>query len=332
MKVQLYIDTAQTKLSVKDRLFFIQSPHRNQQISPLRIDSIAITSDVQINSAAIKLAALNNIPIFFYQREGKLIAQLRSPVFLKHADLRYKQLIFMKSVYGNKWITQQIIQKIKLQSLTIKRWAKILPSTASILEENILKLEDYISVIKLLDAKQINLDKTIMGLEGNTARIYYKSINLIIPEAYRFEKRSRQPGADYFNVVLNYLYGLTYGKVTKALHAAGLDTYVGALHKTAHKETLVFDFIESFRPIVDRLLIDTCNEHLWQPQHFNTIEGGYLINKEGKKLLFTSYSDFIKKRINWKQKVTTIENHMFHEARRLKIEIENTKIHVSDIL
>lgn len=193
MRVQLYIDTAQTKLSVKDRLFFIQSPNRNQQISPLRIDSIAITSNVQINSSAIKLAALHSIPIFFYQRQGKLIAQLRSPVFLKHADLRYKQLLFMKSVYGNKWVTQQIIQKIKLQCITLKRWAKTLPSTASILQENVLRLEDYISVIKLLDVKKINLYKTIMGLEGNSARIYYKSINLILPEAYRFEKEADSP-------------------------------------------------------------------------------------------------------------------------------------------
>jgi len=332
MKVQLYIDTAKTKLSVKNRLFYIQNQEKQQHISPMRIDSIAITSAVQINVPAIKLAVEHEIPIFIYNSEGKPIAQLRSPDFLKHSNLRYKQLLFMNTLFGREWARESIKLKTDSQCITLYRWAEDIAGIAGLLQEKIDDIRLLEQKIKSVDLIRDGWGETLMGLEGNIARIYFECINLIIPQQYYFEKRSRRPGKDYFNVALNYIYGLTYSRVTRALQAAGLDTFMGVLHKTTYKETLVYDFIELFRPVMDRLLIQMCCENLWQSVHFTPIEGGYLLNRTGKKLIFSHYSEFLHQRINWRDKVTTIENHIFHEARRLRNSIEKTEMHVSDIL
>ena len=333
MKIQIYIDTAKTKLSVKDRLFLIQSPSRQNQISPMRIDSIAITSAVQINTAAIKLAAEHDIPIFIYDGNGKLTSMLRNCGFQKHSNLRKQQLLFMNSIYGNRWAVEQMLQKTSSQKVTLKRYATTLsPTDYDIMQQNIESMTKFAEKIENINLQLPQFSESIMGIEGNIARLYFKSINLIIPQQYRFEERSRRPGKDYFNTALNYVYGITYGNVSRALHAAGLDTYVGALHKTAYQETLVFDFIESFRPIMDRLIIQMCKDELWLPEMFTPVQGGFLLNRNGKKLLFTHYGKHLHQRIKWKQQVTTIENHMFHEARRLKKLIENSQINVSDIL
>lgn len=332
MKIQLYIDTAQTRLSVKDNLFFIQSPAKQIQVSPMRIDSIAITSAVQLNTAAIKLAARHDIPIYIYDRCGKLAALLRSPDFQKHGLLRRKQLLFMSSLQGNKWAASQIIQKSKEQCITLNRWVEKMPSLSETLHAHIETIKQFAEKTSSTDTTSATFAETVMGYEGNMAKVYFQAVNHIIPEQYRFEGRSRQPGKDYFNTALNYIYGLTYGHVTRALHAAGLDTFVGALHKTLYKETLVFDFIETFRPIMDRLLIQMCRDNLWTHTHFTPITGGFLLNRNGKKLLFAHYGNYLHERIKWKGHVTTIENHLFHEARRLKQLIEKTEVNVSDFL
>ncbi len=331
MRIQLYIDTANTQISVKDGLFFLKKQKIQRQISPARIDSIAITSNVQLNTAVIKLASKNDIPIFIQDHLGKTIAQLRSPYFLKHSFLRLKQLQFMHQEEGKEWAKQQIVLKTKEQLTSIQRWAKKFPRCQELLQQEILKIQVYIPKIKACETTDKKINDTLMGYEGSIAKHYFKAINTVLPNTYRFEKRSRRPGKDYYNVALNYLYGMTYNEVTKALQSAGLDTFCGTLHKTQYGETLVYDFIEPFRPIIDRLLVGLCLEEIFGDKHFTAIAGGYKLNRAGKKIVLPRYADYMNQRILWENKVTSIRNHMFLHSRRLK-HLINTTEYVFDFL
>lgn len=331
MKIQLYIDTANTKLSVKDRLFLIQNKKIKRQISPQRIDSIAIISNVQLNTSVIKLAAVNDIPIFIYDALGETVAQLRSPYFLKHSKLRFKQLQFMHQDEGKNWAKEQLLLKTKEQCTSINRWQKQYYSHKTDLQKLHTIITSYRSKIKNADNTAVTINETLMGYEGSIAKHYFKAVNLVLPKQYQFKKRSRRPGKDFYNVALNYLYGMTYNEVTKALQSAGLDTFCGTLHKTQFGETLVYDFIEPFRPIIDRLLIEICQNELLTEQHFTAIPKGYKLNKKGKKIILPAYADYMHQRINWQNKVTSIRNHFFLHARRLKQTINNTN-YVFDFL
>lgn len=324
MKIQLYIDTANTKLSVKDRLFLIQNKKIKRQISPQRIDSIAITTNVQLNTSVIKLAAVNDISIFIYDTLGETVAQLRSPYFLKHSKLRFKQLQFMHQDEGKNWAKEQLLLKTQEQCTSIKRWIKTYTSKQIELQKIYSEIKKHTSKIKQADNQSKNITATLMGYEGSIAKQYFKAVNFILPEQYQFKKRSRRPGKDHYNVALNYLYGMTYNEITKAVQSAGLDPFCGTLHKTQFGETLVYDFIEPFRPIIDRLLIDLCLNHILANQHFTALPNGYKLNREGKKIILPAYAEYMNQRIKWQNNVTSIRNHMFLHARRLKQTIKNT--------
>ncbi|AMC10201.1 hypothetical protein Lupro_02560 [Lutibacter profundi] len=330
--MQVFIDTKQTSIEVRNNSFFIKNKTTNRIISPKRIESIAITSNATINASAIKLAAIHEIPIYYYNYTGGLIAQLISPSFLKHATLRKQQVLFMKSKQSILWVIAQLNLKTDLQLQTLKRATKennFLKENLNPILQSIIENKDKLQSVTL---ESPIIKNTIMGIEGSIARIYYKGINYVLPQKYQFTKRSRQPGADYYNTTINYLYGMTYSHITKAIQAAGLDSFMGALHTTPYKESLVFDSIEPFRPIIDRLLLQICKEELLEDKHFKKIANGYWLSREGKKLIIPLYTDYLQSRIKIENKVSSITNHIYLNSRKLKIQIQNQENHVLNTL
>lgn len=330
--MQVFIDTKQTSIEVRNNSFFIKNKITNRIISPKRIESIAILSNVNINASAIKLAATNEIPIYYYNYTGGLIAQFVSPTFLKHATLRQQQIGFMKSEQGVLWAIKQLDLKTKLQLQSLQRAT----------QKNKLLKELLIPIITSIKAKQIQLYKidlssskiknSLMGIEGSIARLYYKAINHILPTKYRFKKRTRRPGKDYYNTTINYLYGISYSQVTKAIYAAGLDSFVGALHTTPFKESLVFDSIEIFRPIIDRLLLQICKDELLEDKHFKKVKDGFWLSKEGKRLIIPLYTNYLESRIKVENKVSSIKYHIYLNSRKLRILIKNYPQNVSNTI
>lgn len=324
--MQLYIDTKNTEIEVKNQCFLIKNVKQQKIISPNRIESIGILSNIKINSSAIKLAAKNEIPIYFYDYTGKIVSELSNPNYLKHSLLRKKQLYFCNQNEGEHWIIEQLILKTDLQIQTLKRAAK---ETTSLSKELKIIIES-IEMKKTSLAGFIEEDKfkrnTIMGVEGGIAREYFKAINLILPEEFKFSKRTRRPAKDEFNAALNYLYGMTYGQITKAIKASGLDIYVGVLHLTKYKESLVYDCIEPFRPIIDRLLIKLCKQTSLRQNHFTAKNEGVWLSKEGKKIILPAYADLLNQRIKIDNRVLSIRNHIYWQSRNLKQKISNYDI------
>ena len=93
----------------------------------------------------------------------------------------------------------------------------------------------------------------MLGLEGMPGGPTSRCLGRLVPEAYRFEGRSRQPAQDGFNAMLNYGYGVLYSLVDSACICAGLDPFLGFLHTDNYnKPSLVFDLIEPFRILAER--------------------------------------------------------------------------------
>jgi len=230
----------------------------------------------------------------------------------------------MKSDQGVLWAISILQLKTKLQIETLKRY-KPEKTNIEVYAIYIDSLKEKINTFSNLDLNSNKINNSIMGVEGALASTYFKALNLIIPIPYRFEKRTRRPGLDYFNTTLNYVYGLTYSHIGKAIHASGLDAFCGALHTTPFKESLVFDAIEIFRPIIDRFVIGLCKENSLNEKHFVTKEIGFWLSKDGKKLIIPLYNDYLYTRIKIDNKVTSIKNHMYKQLQRLKTLILNSQ-------
>ena len=96
----------------------------------------------------------------------------------------------------------------------------------------------------------------VRDAEARAARVYWQAVARLLPPEYGFAGRDHA-SPDPFNLALNYGYGILYARCERALVLAGLDPYGGFMHAPkSGKTTLVFDFIEQFRPVaVDKPLI-----------------------------------------------------------------------------
>ncbi len=324
--MQLIIDTANTQLSVKNKCFFIQNDQTERLINTARVSSIAITTNCTLNAAVIKMAAEQQIPIYFFDVIGNVKARMCSPYFYNLASLRKKQAYFQDHPKATNWIISQMTQRISLEIQTLKHHADHFLATKDRLIPSIEKVKKTIKELKQYQDKNITECRNeIMGIEGFSSRTYFEALQIILPERYQFKTRTRQPALDYFNATLNYLYGMTYTIVESAVFAKGLDPFIGFLHTEDYLRTaLVFDLIEPFRPVIDRLLIELCKQESLQPKHFIEKNPGYWLSKEGKKLIIPAFNEHLFQRFKIDEKMRTLKDHIYHTANDLGNLIDQT--------
>ncbi len=92
---------------------------------------------------------------------------------------------------------------------------------------------------------------------------------------------------------MNYAYGILYGKVEKALIIAGLDPYVGFMHRDDYNQkSLVFDYIEPYRIYGERVVYALFANKKVTSEHTDAITNGFSLNKAGKMLLIEAFQQY----------------------------------------
>ena len=129
---------------------------------------------------------------------------------------------------------------------------------------------------------------SVMGLEGNAAKLYFR---------HQFDLpvwNGRMPRAktDFVNSTLDIGYTILFNTVDSFLRMYGFDTYKGVLHTCFYmRKSLVCDLVEPFRPIIDRQIRKSINLGQCRTDHFNVVDGRYLLSIEHQK----DYAAFLTK-------------------------------------
>ena len=143
-------------------------------------------------------------------------------------------------------------------------------------------------------------------------------ISKLMPEKYQFKGRSRRPAKDPFNAVLNYCYGMLYGKVEKACIIAGLDPFIGFLHTDNYnKKSLVFDLIEPFRIFAEMTAVYLFTGKKIKDEFFDVKEHSVFLNKKGKPLVVEAMDKHLDQSIRYRRKNVKRGYVIHHEAHRL---------------
>ena len=324
--MQLIIDTANTRISVRNKSFLVQNQKVKRIISPGRISSIAILSHCDINAAAVKLAARHQIPIYFYNPFGTLQARMCSPHMVNLAELRRKQLYFYDHPKATEWVLEMLFRKTRMQIRLLEQLTVRRKKLQSPVNANIAKITRLLEQTNGLKNKRLDeIRKKLLGMEGNISRLYFKSLALIVPEPFRFEKRSRRPALDYFNAGLNYLYGMTYSVVESGIYAKGLDPFTGYMHTDFYrKKSLVFDLMEPVRPLIDKMWMNLILSRQIQPEHFIPKEQGFWLSKAGKRIVIPSFNQYLRKRIKLGENYFSLKNHIYRLSNELGNLIDQT--------
>ena len=100
---------------------------------------------------------------------------------------------------------------------------------------------------------------------------------------------------DIVNALLNYGYGLLYGKIEGALIKAGIDPYVGVLHRDDYnRPVLVYDVIELYRVWVDYVVYSLVLQGVITDDYYSVREdGSYWLEGLGRRILIQSINDYL---------------------------------------
>lgn len=230
--MELILNTFGTSLNRDNEGFVITHKDGKQRIPAIGIKSIQISRGDQITSDAIMLAIEHEIEVLFMDKSGKPIGRVWSPKYGSISTIRKGQLNFTFTKNALEWIKDIISKKIENQQALLLMMKSNDTITDQVREKAISRLEDYRTKISILDGEIIaDVASHLRGWEGVASKIYFETLNYFIPEEYRFTSRSQHPAMDITNALLNYGYGLLYGKIEGALIKAGIDPYVGIFHR-----------------------------------------------------------------------------------------------------
>ena len=132
----------------------------------------------------------------------------------------------------------------------------------AVLKKKRNKSQNEKDAIKNLETYEKEVLKTglstaeIMGLEGMSAKLYFKTL------FSEYDWKAREPRAkrDKINTLMDIGYTILFNFVNALLEMYGFDVYVGVLHtQFFHRKSLVCDLEEPFRPIVDRTIVKALN-------------------------------------------------------------------------
>lgn len=294
--MELVLNTFGTSLSRDNEGFVILAKEGKQCIPAEGITSIQISRGAQITSDAVLLAIEREIEVLFMDRSGRPMGRIWSPKYGSVSTIRKGQLSFTFSKEAVAWIRDVISRKIENQQALILMMIPRSPEMEVAARKAINRLEDYRTKVNGVEGEIVaDVAPTLRGWEGLASKIYFNALNLFLPEAYRFKERSQHPAVDITNALLNYGYGLLYGKIEGALIKAGIDPYVGVMHRDDYnRPVLVYDIIELYRVWVDYVVCSLLMQQVITDEYYSVRDdGSYWLEALGRRVLIQSLNDYL---------------------------------------
>ena len=293
--MELVLSTFGTNLNIDNNGFVVTQGKERQRIPVDSVTGIQISKGASITSDAALLAVSNEIPILFVDKSGHPKGRVWSPQYGSISTIRKGQLNFTSSKGAVAWIKGILERKISNQQALIMAMNQS-PDTQPDAERDIHRLEVYRAKILNSNAERVSdIAAELRGWEGAAARIYFAALNRYLPDYLRFDERTQHPAQDPVNAFLNYGYGILYGKVEGALIKAGIDPYIGILHRDEYnRPVLVYDVIEIYRLWVDYVVYHlACQNVLTDDYYSLRPDGSCWLETLGRRIIIQSVNDYM---------------------------------------
>lgn len=212
------------------------------------------------------------------------------------STIRKGQLAFTYSSDAIRWIKEVLTKKIENQQSILLMMTRRNMQQDELVSRVIPKMEAFKGRIGTVEGERIqDVAATLRGLEGMVSKLYFSSLNLFIPERFRFDERSQHPARDVANALLNYGYGILYSKVEGCLIRAGIDPYIGVLHRDNYnRPVLVYDVIELYRVWVDYVVYTLLAQNVVTDEYYSRKDDGSCwLEGLGRRVLIQSLNDYL---------------------------------------
>lgn len=318
--MELVINTFGVSLNRDNEAFVITNKDGRQRIPVHGVTSIQIGRGAQITSDAVMLAIEHEIDVLFMDKAGTPQGRVWSPKYGSISTIRKGQLAFILTHEALDWIKDVIVRKMENQQAVLLMMQTNDASLVNLVNDSIARIDTYLAKVKELDGWTVaDVASRLRGLEGGASRIYFETMNAFLPPELRFVGRSQHPAMDVVNAFLNYGYGVLYGKIEGALIKAGIDPYVGVLHRDEYnRPVLVYDVIELYRVWVDYVVWSIAIQGVITDEYYSVKEdGSYWLENLGRRVLIQSLNDYLEEVVTKDNLERSRLTHIFLYAQQL---------------
>lgn len=293
--MHLILNSYGTSLQRHQDRFVIYTQEGKDYIAPNQVKSISVSKGAKVSSDAVLLAIEHEIDLLFIDGKGMPRGRVWSVQYGSISTIRKNQLEFIFSPRSVEWVKALLQYKMETQIALLLTLETDDDKSRRIIQRAINALEDHKNKIARVEGEVVaEVAPSLRGWEGAASRRYFQALSAALPPAYTFETRSKHPATDRFNALLNYGYGMLYGKIEGALIKAGIDPYVGVFHRDDYnRPVLVYDVIERFRVWVDYVAVQLCRQDAFPEECFVDRNGAVWLEGLGKRILIQSVNDYL---------------------------------------
>lgn len=290
----LYLTEQGSKLGKTSRRLVVEKEGRRLlEVPEFKVDRVLIYGNVQITTQAIAFLLSNGIETSFLTVYGKLKGRL-SPIESKNILLRMKQYqTYQDNDFRIKIAKSIITAKISNARVLLMRYARNHPEVN--FDECKRGLDDCLK--KVEGKKSV---KSLMGIEGIAASLYFRAFGMMFRRELQFERRKRRPARDPVNALLSFGYVLITNEILSIICSIGFEPYIGYLHGVDYgRPSLALDMIEEFRhAIIDRFTLYMVNNQILDEDDFEDKgEEGVYLKDEPKKNYFVQFEKYMNREV-----------------------------------
>jgi len=317
--MHLVLNSYGTTLAKENQMFAVINHEGKQLIPPDQVQSISISKGAKITSDAVLLAIEHEIDVLFINALGFPEGRVWSHRYGSIATIRKNQIAFIYSSHAVKWVKQIIQEKMDNQIAMLLIMEGRDDREERIIQHTIKAITDYKNKVIHLDGEWVtDIAPSLRGWEGAASKRYFDVFSLFLPEFYRFEQRTQHPATDPFNALLNYGYGMLYGKIEGALIKAGIDPYVGVFHRDDYnRPVLVYDVMEKYRVWVDYVAFQLAGQDVLPHEGFVEKQGAIWLDGLTKRIYIQAIQDYLSEIITIDHVERSRETHIQLYAQQL---------------
>ena len=294
--MQIIVNTFGASLSVDNESLVVKNHSGERRIPSEAVSSILLCRGVSLTTDVLFFCIKREIEVLFIDRSGRPEGRVWSHRYGSISTIRKGQLAFASSELAVAWVKALLARKIENQQALLMTMDSYAGRVGDNAQRAVARMDTYRDKVLGLEGRTVDeVAETLRGWEGNAAKIYFDAMNDTLPAHYRFNERSRRPALDVANALLNYGYGMLYGRVEGALIRAGIDPYVGIMHRDEYnRPVLVYDVIEVFRVWVDYVVWQLLRQEAVDEEYYSVSDdGGVWLEQLGRRVMAQSLNDYL---------------------------------------
>ncbi|MEM7019150.1 MAG: CRISPR-associated endonuclease Cas1 [Pseudomonadota bacterium] len=210
---------------------------------------VLIGGQHHITTPALRTAMSHNVPVHFADAGGNYQGSAWSAPSSTGANHLWPVQIAWFGIEDNALLAARslIHARLKHQREVLRQ-----RNTAKRFDAEIRTLDEFAA--RAASAASL---ESLRGFEGQGAKVYWQTLQTLVPDEFRFRGRLRQPPPDPFNALLSLGYSILFSHLETVIRVNGLMPGVGIYHQPhgAHP-VLVSDLMEPFRHIIERVALN----------------------------------------------------------------------------